>query len=130
MAKSSCWASPSGLARHPIDTGILRNIGERLWAFATTSGRGDLSRNYSAGLTDATSTYAGVFRKSGKSPASWRSGRRSPDHMADNRRRRGVARSALRDLRHVNNGGYFLLRRQIFDYMSEARTWCWSRAAG
>jgi glucose-1-phosphate cytidylyltransferase len=105
-----------------IDTGIWRNIGERLWAIREQLQTEEMFlANYSDGLTDVNlDEMVDRFRRSGKvacflavrPPLSY--------HLADI-----DASGRVREFRRSDtseiwiNGGYFLLRREIFGYMRE-----------
>ena len=105
-----------------IDTGIWRNIGERLWAVRDHVKDEEIFlANYSDGLTDANlDDMVERFKKSGK-VACFLAVRPSltfhlADIGADGRVRefRPAARSEM-----WMNAGYFVLRTGIFDYMNE-----------
>ena len=104
-----------------IDTGIWRNIGERLWAVRDHVDEEIFLANYSDGLTDANlDDIVERFKKSGK-VACFLAVRPSltfhlADIGADGRVRefRPAARSEM-----WMNAGYFVLRTGIFDYMNE-----------
>jgi glucose-1-phosphate cytidylyltransferase len=104
-----------------IDTGIWRNIGERLWAVRDHVQDEEIFlANYSDGLTDANlDDMIERFKKSGK-VACFLAVRPSltfhlADIGADGRVRefRPAARSEM-----WMNAGYFVLRPEIFDYMN------------
>ena len=105
-----------------IDTGIWRNIGERLWAVRDHVKDEEIFlANYSDGLTDANlDDIVERFKKSGK-VACFLAVRPSltfhlADIGADGRVQefRPAARSEM-----WMNAGYFVLRTGIFDYMNE-----------
>jgi glucose-1-phosphate cytidylyltransferase len=105
-----------------IDTGIWRNIGERLWAVRDlVRGEEMFLANYSDGLADTDLDHmVGHFRSSGKvaaflairPPLTYHIAEIDPD-------------GKVRDFRSSDqsdiwiNGGFFLFRREIFDYMRE-----------
>ncbi|WP_274425409.1 sugar phosphate nucleotidyltransferase [Chelativorans sp. YIM 93263] len=105
-----------------IDTGIWRNIGERLWAV-----RGHVSdqeiflANYSDGLTDVDlDEMTARFEASGKIGCFLAVRPPLTYHLAD------IADDGhVREFRSSDrsdiwiNGGYFLFRREIFDYIQE-----------
>jgi glucose-1-phosphate cytidylyltransferase len=103
-----------------IDTGTWRNIGERLWAVRNHVMHDDMFlANYSDGLTDVNlSEMVETFKKSGK-VACFLAIRPSLTYhlvdMAQDGRVRNFRSSA--DAEIWINGGYFLLRPEIFDYM-------------
>jgi glucose-1-phosphate cytidylyltransferase len=105
-----------------IDTGIWRNIGSRLWAVRDhVRGEKMFLANYSDGLTDVDLDDMIVkFEKSDKvacflavhPPVSY--------HLADLDSDGGVR--AFRTSENSEfwiNGGYFLLKQEIFDYMND-----------
>jgi glucose-1-phosphate cytidylyltransferase len=105
-----------------IDTGIWRNIGERLWAVRDYVKDEDIFlANYSDGLADVDlRDMLDRFKKSGKlacflavrPPLSY--------HLVD--MDGGGTVSGIRGWDRTDiriNGGYFLFRPQIFDYMQE-----------
>lgn len=105
-----------------IDTGVWRSIGERLWAVRHLVHDEDIFfANYSDGLTNANlDEMEATFRASGKvacflavrPPISY--------HLVEVADHGDVY--ALRSSDEADvwiNGGYFLFRREIFDYMRE-----------
>jgi glucose-1-phosphate cytidylyltransferase len=105
-----------------IDTGIWRNIGERLWAVRDQVKDEEMFlANYSDGLTDVDlDDMIDKFKKSGKL-ACFLAGRPPLTyHLADI-----DDDGRVREFRSSNNSemwinaGYFLLRPEIFDYMNE-----------
>ncbi len=105
-----------------IDSGIWRNIGERLWAVRDyVKGEEIFLANYSDGLTDVDlDVMIDRFRKSGKIACFLATRPPLTYHLAD------IADDGkVREFRSSErsdiwiNGGYFLLRREIFDYMRE-----------
>ena len=105
-----------------IDTGIWRNIGERLWA-ARHLVRGEemFLANYSDGLTDVDlDDMTERFRASGKIGCFLAVRPPLTYHLADiaeDGRVREFRTSTTSDI--WINGGYFLFRKEIFDYMRE-----------
>ena len=105
-----------------IDTGIWRNIGERLWAVRKHVQEEELFlANYSDGLTDVNlDEMTDAFTNSGKlacflavrPPLTYHLADISPDGRV--RELRASDRSNI-----WINGGYFLLRKEIFDYMRD-----------
>jgi glucose-1-phosphate cytidylyltransferase len=105
-----------------IDSGIWRSIGERLWAVRDqVKGEEVFLANYSDGLTDVDlDDMIDRFRKSGKVACFLATRPPSTYHLADiadDGRVRAFRSSDRSDI--WINGGYFLLRREIFDYMNE-----------
>lgn len=105
-----------------IDSGIWRNIGERLWSVRDHVGDEEIFlANYSDGLTDVDlDDMVERFRKSGKVACFLATRPPLTYHLADiadDGRVREFRSSARSDI--WINGGYFLLRREIFDYMNE-----------
>jgi glucose-1-phosphate cytidylyltransferase len=105
-----------------IDTGIWRNIGQRLWAVRDQVKDEDMFlANYSDGLADVDlRDMVDRFKKSGKlacflavrPPLSY--------HLVDMDGDGKVHAIRGWDSAEIRiNGGYFLLRPQIFDYMRE-----------
>lgn len=105
-----------------IDSGIWRNIGERLWSVRDlVKGEEIFLANYSDGLTDANlDEMVDRFRKSGKVAAFLATRPPLTYHLADiaDDGRVREFRSSERSEMWIN-GGYFLMRPQIFDYMNE-----------
>src|SRR5262245_42226269 len=105
-----------------IDTGIWRNIGERLWA-ARNLVKGDdmFLANYSDGLTDLDlDDMVRQFRASGKLACFLAVRPPLTYHLADiaeDGRVREFRSSQTSDI--WINGGYFVFRPEIFDYMQE-----------
>ncbi len=105
-----------------IDSGIWRTIGERLWAVRDHVKREEIFlANYSDGLTDVDlDDMIDRFRKSGKVACFLATRPPLTYHLADiadDGRVREFRSSDRSDI--WINGGYFLLRREIFDYMNE-----------
>ncbi len=105
-----------------IDTGLWRNIGERLWAVREHVGKEDIFlANYSDGLTDMRlDKMIDWFRKSGKVAAFLATRPPLTYHLADI----GLG-GVVREFRSSSaadiwiNGGYFIFRSEIFDYMRD-----------
>lgn len=105
-----------------IDTGIWRNIGERLWAVRDQVKNEEIFlANYSDGLTDLDLTrVVDRFRESGKLACFVAVRPPLTYHLADIAPDGRVA--AFRSSERAEiwiNGGYFVFRRQIFDYMRD-----------
>ena len=105
-----------------VDTGVWRNIGERLWAVREHVKNEEIFlANYSDGLTDVNlDEMVEKFRKSGKIACFIAVRPPLTFHMADideTGRVRDLLTSDRSDI--WINGGYFLLRQEIFDYMRE-----------
>jgi glucose-1-phosphate cytidylyltransferase len=105
-----------------IDTGIWRNIGERLWAVRNHVARDEMFlANYSDGLCDLDLTeMIESFGASGK-VACFTAVRPSFSlHLVDMEPGGKVERiRASQDANLWINGGFFIFRREIFDYMRE-----------
>ena len=105
-----------------IDTGIWRNIGERLWAVREhVAGEEMFFANYSDGLSNVNLTeMIRVFRASGKI-ACFTAVRPSFSlHLVDIRPS-GKVRCirASQDANLWINGGFFIFRKEVFDYMRD-----------
>ena len=105
-----------------LDTGIWRNIGERLWrARKFVSGEEMFLANYSDGLTDVDlDDMEERFRESGKIACFLAVRPPLTYHLADiaeDGNVREFRSSATSDI--WINGGFFLFRKEIFDYMRE-----------
>ncbi|MDW6021589.1 glucose-1-phosphate cytidylyltransferase [Mesorhizobium sp. BAC0120] len=105
-----------------MDTGIWRNIGERLWATRHFVQDDDMFlANYSDGLSDVDlDDMIRRFRESGKIACFLAVHPPLTFHLADitaNGRVREFRTSTASDI--WINGGYFLFRPEIFDYMRE-----------
>lgn len=105
-----------------IDTGIWRNIGERLWAVRDhVAGEEIFLANYSDGLSDVSlDDMIGKFKASGKVACFLAVHPPLTFHLADINDQGQVR--ALRSSGDADiwvNGGFFILRPQIFDYMRE-----------
>jgi glucose-1-phosphate cytidylyltransferase len=105
-----------------IDTGIWRNIGERLWAVRDqVQGEEMFLANYSDGLTDVDlDDMIAKFKKSGKVACFLAVHPPLTFHLADiDETGRVRAMRASDDANIWINGGYFIMRPEIFDYMRE-----------
>jgi glucose-1-phosphate cytidylyltransferase len=105
-----------------IDTGIWRNIGERLWAVRNHVKNEDIFlANYSDGLTDVDlDDMIERFKNSDKIACFLAVRPPLTYHLADiedSGRVREFKSSETSDM--WINGGYFLMRKEIFDYMRE-----------
>jgi glucose-1-phosphate cytidylyltransferase len=105
-----------------IDTGVWRNIGERLWAVRQHVENEEMFlANYSDGLTDVDlDEMITRFKQSGKVACFLAVPPPMTFHLADI-----DAAGHVRALRSSDNadiwinGGYFIMRPQIFDYIRE-----------
>jgi glucose-1-phosphate cytidylyltransferase len=105
-----------------VDTGVNSNIGQRLMRVREyLEGDEMFLANYSDGLSDLDCTaHVDAFRATGKIasflsvpiPQSFHIVETDEQHRVT--RLQGVAESAIRI-----NGGFFVLRRELFDYMNE-----------
>jgi glucose-1-phosphate cytidylyltransferase len=105
-----------------IDTGIWRNIGERLWAVREqVQGEEMFLANYSDGLTDVDlDDMIAKFKESGKVACFLAVRPPLTFHLADideTGRVRAMRASDSSDI--WINGGYFIMRPEVFDYMRE-----------
>jgi glucose-1-phosphate cytidylyltransferase len=105
-----------------LDTGIWRNIGERLWAVREqVAGEEMFLANYSDGLTDVNlDEMVARFKESGKVACFLAVPPPFTFHLADIDSTGRV--QALRNSENADlwiNGGYFLFRPQIFNYIRE-----------
>lgn len=105
-----------------IDTGVWRNIGERLWAVREHVENEEMFlANYSDGLTDAPlPEMVEAFRKSGKAACFMAVHLPTSFHLADldaEGRVRQIRTSQQADI--WMNGGYFIFRPKVFEYMRE-----------
>jgi glucose-1-phosphate cytidylyltransferase len=105
-----------------IDTGVWRNIGERLWAVRDQlAGEEMFLANYSDGLSDVNlDEMIETFRKSGKVACFIAVHPKLSFHLADideTGRVRDIVPSDAADM--WINGGFFIFRNEIFDYMRE-----------
>lgn len=105
-----------------IDTGIWRNIGQRLWAVQDHVKNEEMFlANYSDGLSDVDLDHMlETFRRSGKLACFLAVRPPLTYHIADI-----AVDGRVREFRSSDNseiwinGGYFMFRREIFDYMRE-----------
>jgi glucose-1-phosphate cytidylyltransferase len=105
-----------------IDTGVWRNIGERLWAVKDqVKGEEMFCANYSDGLTDVDlDDMVNKFKESGKIACFLAVRPPLTYHIADIDDDGRVKEFISSERSEIwINGGYFLLRREIFDYMRE-----------
>jgi glucose-1-phosphate cytidylyltransferase len=105
-----------------IDTGIWRNIGERLWAVRDqVAGEEMFLANYSDGLCDLNLTeMIDAFRASGKVGCFTAVRPSFSLHLVDMQPGGGVERiRASQDADLWINGGFFIFRREIFNYMRQ-----------
>ena len=103
-----------------IDTGIWRNIGERLWAVRDhVKGEDMFLANYSDGLTDVNlDEMVDRFKRSGKIACFLAVRPPLTYHLADIDSDGQVREFRASDNSDIwINGGYFLFRKEIFDYM-------------
>jgi glucose-1-phosphate cytidylyltransferase len=105
-----------------VDTGIWRNIGERLWAVRKhLAGEEFFYCNYSDGLTDVDlDAMTAWFLKTGKCACFLCVRPSLTFHfadIADDGDVRGLTSSEHSEI--WINGGYFIFRKEIFDYMRE-----------
>jgi glucose-1-phosphate cytidylyltransferase len=105
-----------------VDTGVWRNIGERLWAVREhVRGEEIFLANYSDGLTDVNlDDMIDRFKKSGKIACFLAIRPPLTYHLADIDQTGRVREFRTSDRSEIwINGGYFLFRKEIFDYMRE-----------
>jgi glucose-1-phosphate cytidylyltransferase len=105
-----------------IDTGVWRNIGQRLWAVRDhVRGEEMFLANYSDGLTDVNlDDMIDHFKKSGKVACFLAVRPSLTFHLADFDEAGNVRAFRTSDRSEIwINGGYFLFRSAIFDYMRE-----------
>jgi len=103
-----------------IDTGIWRNIGERLWAVRDhVKGEEMFLANYSDGLSDVNlNEVIDRFKRSGKIACFLAIRPPLTYHLVYMDDDGGVREFRASDRSDIwINGGYFILRPQIFDYM-------------
>ena len=105
-----------------IDTGIWRNVGERLWAVRHQVQDEEMFlANYSDGLAEVDLDWmVAEFKASGKIACFLAVPPSVTFHLADigdDNRVRKMTPAATSDL--WINGGFFIFRREIFDYMNE-----------
>ncbi len=105
-----------------IDTGIWRNIGERLWAVRSHVQNEEMFlANYSDGVTDLDlNDMIDRFKKSGKIACFLAVRPPLTYHLVDMEPDGRVREFRTSDRSDIwINGGYFLMRPEIFDYMRE-----------
>jgi glucose-1-phosphate cytidylyltransferase len=105
-----------------LDTGIWRNIGQRLWAVRDHVKNEDMFlANYSDGLTDVNLDHmVETFKKSNKLACFLAVRPPLTYHLADIDETGAVQRFRSSDRSDIwINGGYFIMRPEIFDYMRE-----------
>jgi glucose-1-phosphate cytidylyltransferase len=105
-----------------IDTGIWRNIGSRLWAVREHVKDEEIfCANYSDGLTDVNlDEMVEKFKASGKIASFLAVRPPLTYHLADIGPDGKVKDFITSDRSEIwINGGYFLLRKEIFDYMKD-----------
>ena len=105
-----------------IDTGIWRNIGQRLWAVREhVAGEEMFYANYSDGLCDVNlDEMTETFRASGKLACFIAVRPSFSLHLVDMRPSGKVQRiRASQDANLWINGGFFIFRSAIFDYMQD-----------
>ncbi len=105
-----------------IDTGIWRNIGQRLWAVRHhVEGEDIFLANYSDGLSDVDlDDMVAKFKASGKLACFLAVRPPLTYHLADIANDGRVERFRSSDRSEIwINGGYFLFRPEIFNYMNE-----------
>jgi glucose-1-phosphate cytidylyltransferase len=105
-----------------VDTGIWRNIGQRLSAVKSYIGDDEIFlANYSDGLSDAPlDDMLEFFKKSGKIACFLAVQPSFSFHLVEFDDKDGVKRFRTSQQSEMwINGGFFLFRREIFDYMRE-----------
>ena len=105
-----------------IDTGVWRNIGERLWAVRRHVQDEEIFfANYADGLTDVDlDEMVEFFKKSGKIGCFLAIRPPLTYHLADIAEDGRVEAFRTSDRAEIwINGGYFIFRPEIFDYMRE-----------
>ncbi len=105
-----------------IDTGIWRSIGQRLWAVRDHVKNEEMFlANYSDGLTDVDLNHmVETFKQSGKLACFLAVRPPLTYHLADINEDGSVADFRSSDRSDIwINGGYFIFRPEIFDYMRE-----------
>jgi glucose-1-phosphate cytidylyltransferase len=105
-----------------VDTGVWRNIGQRLWAVREhVRGEEIFLANYSDGLSDVNlEDMIYRFEKSGKVACFLAIRPPLTYHLADIDQTGRVREFRTSDRSDIwINGGYFLFRKEIFDYMRE-----------
>ena len=133
-ARSRSWASRSADWRVTlVDTGIWRNIGQRLLAVREHVKDEEMFlANYSDGLTDAPLPEMIDLQEERQDRLLPR--RPPAAHLPSRRVRRATARCSAFRTSHDSdiwiNGGYFIFRNEIFDYIARAKSWWSSRSSG
>jgi len=105
-----------------LDTGIWRNIGQRLWAVRDHVKDEEMFlANYSDGLTDVDLDHmVETFKQSGKLACFLAVRPPLTYHLADIAEDGSVAAFRSSDRSDIwINGGYFIFRPEVFDYMRE-----------
>ena len=105
-----------------LDTGIWRNIGQRLWAVRDHVQNEEMFlANYSDGLTDVNLDHmVETFKKSDKLACFLAVRPPLTYHLADIGEDGSVAAFRSSDRSDIwINGGYFIMRPEIFDYMRD-----------
>lgn len=105
-----------------VDTGVWRNIGQRLWAVRDhVRGEDMFLANYSDGLSDVNlDDMVEHFKKSGKVACFLAIRPPLTYHLADIDDTGRVREFRSSDRSEIwINGGYFLFRKEIFDYMRD-----------
>ena len=105
-----------------LDTGIWRNIGQRLWAVRDHVKDEEMFlANYSDGLTDVNLDHmVETFKQSGKLACFLAVRPPLTYHLADIAEDGSVAAFRSSDRSDIwINGGYFIFRPEVFDYMRE-----------
>ena len=105
-----------------LDTGMWRNIGQRLWAVRDhVKNEPMFMANYSDGLADLNLDHmVETFKKSGKIACFLAVRPPLTYHLVDMREDGSVATFHSSDRSDIwINGGYFIMRPEIFDYMRE-----------
>jgi len=105
-----------------IDTGIWRNIGQRLWAVREhVAGEEMFLANYSDGLCDVNlDEMIAAFKASGKIACFLAVRPSFSLHLVEMRPSGKVERiRASQDANLWINGGFFIFRKEIFEYMRE-----------
>jgi glucose-1-phosphate cytidylyltransferase len=103
-----------------VDTGLTSNIGQRLWAVRKyLEGEEMFLANYSDGLTDLhLPTMVDPFAKSGKVATFLCALPSQSFHVVEMNNGGSVKRlQYVREAGVLVNAGYFVLRKEIFDYM-------------
>jgi glucose-1-phosphate cytidylyltransferase len=115
-------AQPKDWKATLVDTGIWRNIGQRLTAVKKYVGDDEIFlANYSDGLSDVPlDKMVEFFKKSGKIACFLAVQPSFSFHLVDFDENDGVKRFRTSQQSEIwINGGFFVFRREIFDYMRE-----------